>query len=240
MAATGAWNRANMDLVVARVEDDILEINAPEDLALEARPAGDAADEDDAVAAVVDGNDQNASDIDISETDSIFTDDGESTDSTISHISTDPSTDNDDDDRDSIDSGEHSPNTAVKKPIDAPKVSKGDEEVVTGDHCDALPPASVATGLTRTVVNAIVDDDQSAEADANAEIEPIENRLNESIPWEEYEVPQQVDDGDEGETTLRPSERAQLLFETNLMGRLQTFEETGVVEPMLVQMLTHG
>ena len=221
LAANGAWNRANMDLVVARVEDDILEIDAPpvdNDL-------GVGVNEADAIAAVVDGGDQSggsggsetASEIDVSEVDSILTDDGDVTDSTMSHISTDPSTEDDDDDDDSI---------------------------ISGEHEAGLPAKAAATGLTRTIVNAIVDDDQSAEADANAEVEIIENRLDESVPWEEYKAPasddDDDDDGDKVESTLRPVERAQLLFETNLMGRLRTFDETGVAEPLLIQGLSHG
>ena len=227
MAATGAWNRANMDLVVARVEEDVLELNAPvvdNALGVGAEAAGNDGDGGEGVEGDGDdasnasgGSSRTASEIDVSEADSILTDDGESSDSTISHISTDPSTDNDDvkdDDNDSI----------ISEPSSSPRIVK--------------------VGVTRKVVDAIVDD-QSAEADANAEVESIDNRANESVAWEEYETPAR-NDGDEGDdeedagVSLRPSEREQLRFDTNLMGRLRTFGETGVADPMLIQMLTHG
>ena len=225
MAANGAWNRANMDLVVARVEDDVLEVNAPSvDNALgvggnggNGGNDGNGGGSDGESGSNASGGSETASEIEVSEDDSILTDDGEGSDSSMSHISTDPSTDEDgakDDDNDSI----------VSEPSSSPKV--------------------VRVGITRTVINAIVDDDQSAEADANARVEIVENRLDESVAWEEYETPAPVVDAvvDEAEVenALRPYERAQLLFDTNLVGRLRTFEETGVVEPLLVQMLTHG
>ena len=215
-----------MDLVVARVEDDVLEVNAPmvDEVLGVGEDGGDDGDgnggDDDAASnASGDGGESgNNSEVDVSEADSILTDDGESTDSTISHISTDPSTDDDDvkdDDNDSI----------ISEPDGPPKIVK-------------IGP----------VVNAIVDDN-SAEADANAEVEVVENRLNESVAWEDYTAPTGNEGDDEGdangdaggdEVQLRPYEHEQLRFETNLLGRIVAFEETGVSEPLLEQMLTHG
>ena len=231
LAQAGALDRANLDLVVARVEDDELEIDAP---AVDADLGVGEADEGvaDAVAAIVDGGDVGdqsvgsgqsdesgtTEEIAVSEEDSILTDD-DSSEVSLPSTSTD-------DDNDSIISETNSPRRIIN------------------------------IGKAPTVVtDAIVGDDQSAEADANAEVEVIENRLNDTVPWEEYHAPPpdggDDDDGgdggddgddedDDGDLDLRPEEREQLRFETNLAVRLQTFEETQVVENQLVQMLTHG
>lgn len=224
MAQAQALDRANLDLVVARVEDDVLEIDAPAvDVAL---GVGEAVGGDNVVAdnpAVDDGGadgpsgTSSSSEVEVSEDESILTDDS-------SEVSL-PSTSSDDD-NDSIISEPGSPRRTVTN-----------------------------TAIAPVVANAIVGDDHSAEADANAEVESIENRLNESVPWENYYAPapdggdDDGDDdggddgngaGDDDELDLRPEEREQLRFDTNLAVRLRTFEETQTVDPMLVQMLTHG
>ena len=88
LAQAGALDRANLDLVVARVEDDELEIDAPA-IDADLGVGGDDTGVDDAVAAVVDGGGTDGQptgsgqsdgsgtteEIDVSEEDSILTDD---------------------------------------------------------------------------------------------------------------------------------------------------------------------
>lgn len=226
LAAAGAWERANHDLIVARVEDDVLELDAPEhDPALEGDvgavvatatattgPTGGAAVAERAESV---HSASSMSEIDFSEEDMLT----ESSESSATE---------DDDDADSIVSETDSPRRII---------------VIN-------PPVASAVEA-----NAIVGDDNSAEADANAEIEIIENRHDDSIPWEEYHAPPPEDDGDDGGDDnggdggdvdefdgldLRIVERARLRFASNLAGRLRTFEETGVVEALTVQMLVCG
>ena len=228
LAAAGAWDRANLDLVVARVEDDILELEAPATDAVlgigdEAAVDGDAGANGAANQEVI-VDEESDSEVSLpSDTDS----------ETMSHISCSTTSDSnagsdvrDGSDTDSIVSEPGSPRRIV----------------------NIGPP-----GTMKVVTGAIAGDDQSAEADANAEVGVIENRHDDTVPWEDYYAPapdggDDDDDGDdggdgdddEGDLDLRPIERAQLRFDTNLAGRLQTFAETRVADKMLVQMLTHG
>ena len=227
LAAAGAWDRANRDLIVARVEDDVLELDAPEhDAALEIGAPNDrivvatAASEPTGGAVVVDRAESVSSASSMSEID--FSEEDMVTESESS------ATEDDDDDADLIVSETDSPRKVI--------VIK--------------PPVASAVDT-----DAIVGDDNSAEADANAEVEIIENRHDESIPWEDYRAPPPEDGDDDGGgdddgdgevvdefdgLDLRPVELARLRFASNLAGRLRTFGETGVVEAMTVQMLVCG
>ena len=118
-----------MDLVVARVEEDVLELNAPPtdsalgvgDNPVEA-DGGDGGNDLASNASGSTGGTDTASEIDVSEVESILSDEGSEgsgggSDSTMSHISTDPSTDEDgvkDDDNDSIISKHPSLNSVAK------------------------------------------------------------------------------------------------------------------------------
>lgn len=217
-------------------EADLLEINAPPgdiDADNDANDGGDGGDDGGNHGGNVDNAESaNAAaaaasaEVAVSETSSIFTDEGES-----SSEQSLPSTT--DDDTDSIDS-DHEGN-APRRLV----------TVVVPSNSD-----------TRTVTNAIVGDDGSAEADANAvpEVGPAENRLDESIPWEDYVAPAPDggdDDGDDGDddgddededelAALGPVDRARLRFQRSLEDKLRGFEASGVAEPLLIQQLTHG
>ena len=238
---------ATQELVVAHVgavEEDLLELNAPAndpDLDAERVVEGDdggnnggndgggAASGTGAPAAVDGGTgESDASDIDVSDASSILSDEASSSEVSL------PST-TDDDDTDSIISNDGDPRRIVTVTV------------------------STDSG-TREVANAIVGDDQSAEADANAvpEVGSAENRLDESIPWEEYVVPDRDgggdddggddgdgdDDGDDEDADngldLGPVDRARMLFRNDLALRLEAYRASGVADALMVQMLTHG
>ena len=223
---------------VGVVEEDLLELNAPvndADLGLGRDGAGGGnapndvvapADEVAVVEEVDDTDGSGESDIDVSDASSILSEEASSSEVSL------PST-SDDDDTDSIVSNDDEPRKIV---------------TVT------LPSDSD----TRVVTNAIVGDDQSAEADANAVPDggSAENRLDESIPWEEYVAPghgddggdDDGDDGDDGDgdedvddgLDLGPVDRARLLFRNDLALRMEAYRSTGVADTLMVQMLTHG
>ena len=234
-ASVGALAMANQELVVAHVgatatEADLLEVNAP--------PGGiDGDPEGDHVDAVDGGANDNGdpvaveaaadpAEIAVSEVSSILSEDGES-----SSEQSLPSTT--DDDTDSIDS-DHEGN-APRRLV----------TVVVPSDSDA-----------RVVTNAIVGDENSAEADANAvpEVGTVENRLDESVPWEDYVAPAPDggdddddggdDDGDDDDgddfAGLGPVDRARLRFQRSLEVKLRGFQSSGVAEPLLIQQLTHG
>lgn len=223
LAAAGAWDRANHDLIVARVEDDVLELDAPEhDAALEIGAPNErivvatAVSEPTGGAVVVERAESVSSASSMSEID--FSEEDMVTESESS------ATEDDDGDADSTVSETDPPRKVI---VIKPPVA-----------------SAVDTG-------AIAGVDNSAEADANAEVEIIENRHDESIPWEDYRAPLPEDGGDDdgGDDEvvdefegldLRPVELARLRFASNLAGRLRTFGETGVVEAMTVQMLVCG
>lgn len=233
-ASLNAVAVANLDLVVAHVgatESDVMELNAPVG-------AFDAADNDgvddhdggrggdDGVPEQLDAvGDVSATDVAVSETSSILSEEaGSSSEQSL------PSTT--DDDTDSIDSDHEG--TASRR-------------VVT---------IGVSTSSqSNTTADAIVGGDDGAEADANAvpEVGPVENRLNESVPWEDYVAPApDGDDGDDGGDDdgdddddddfagLGPVDRARLHFRRSLESKLHGFRATGVAEPLLIQQLTHG
>lgn len=237
LATSGAWARANHDLVVARVEDDVLEISAPADAALDVGGVvvGDGP------GGIVGGGPIDGPGAAVVEEESDMT----SSDSEMSHISCSTTSDGEGGSEGSGNGGEGvgDDSDSIVSETDSPR-----RIVRIGPLGNSGPTV---------VPDAIVGDDQSAEADANAEVEVIENRHDDSIPWEDYYAPAPdggddsggSDDGDGGDgddddggdgLNLRPVERAQLRFETNLAGRLQTFAETGTADTMLVQMLTHG
>lgn len=236
-ATIEAEDLANQDLVVAHVgvvEEDLLELDAPVDNALggdegnvgagNEEPAGEGEPDE-----AGDAAESGGSDIDVSDASSILSDEASSS-SEMSLPSTSEEDTTEDDDNDSIVSTDNEPRRIVTVTV----------------------PANAST---REVTNAIVGDDQSAEADANAVPEgaAVENRLNESIPWEQYVVPDNGDgddggddgddgDGDDGDDDLDlgPVDRARLLFRRDLEIRLEAYRTTGVADSLMVQMLTHG
>ena len=229
-ATLNAYALANQDLVVAHVgatESDVLELRAPEDDTLDSPAQDGEASGADANAGAAEGNSDAASDVAVSVASSIMSDEASS-----SSEQSLPSTT--DDDTDSIDSDREG--KSVRKVVTVTIPSNSD---------------------SRTVTNAIVGGDGSAEADANAvpEVKAVENRLNESseVPWEDYVAPApDGDDGDDGDDDggdddgddemagLGPVDRARLRFRRSLEDKLRFFAESGVAEPLLVQMLTHG